>query len=1282
MIYKNVEKPRPRAYDLQMYQQLARKANFQEQFLTGNYTGRTMEDVGGEVHLNSRMFELGKAMSTGNPDALKKIKVEHDLRTFNMLERNFQVTQSKQTRQADFLEYQTPILQKKAQLLDRDIKAWEKATKGENAEEHGAPIQIADGELLDTKEKREAYFKQNPDLLPLVGKKITIGGIETELKVETGAWMNTETGRISENVPRFEYRLAGAEHRVPIANDGVTTAKAFISSFASRARYLKSDLERTRGDIEANGKTLAALREELKQKSPYIDKIEKMEQEIKEIDSRLHITGPEIQDEGAAPDEDTEAAEKPVKKATAGTTLRSGFLDPELAKATAATVRKEYDKEIKPFLDKAGKTLTAALSEIQHIIAPRAGVEEKALSSIMRMTGEREKHRFTLNQVLDKARTMFGKLPREQQIDFIDRYKQGEDQATPELSEIAKFFAKTDEDTYRNVIEAQIGTVGGWAERAWKKLPEDAKVELIHSLEDYRGEGQQDAIEKLLEDHGIKSTKMMQIGLANVADSILSYKENHYRVLWKTVPGKIDEETGEIVGVKEKGVPQPGAKRPLQGNKGFLKQSTLDDMSEGLERGGEPFSYNPVEMFERGQDDSWCYITALKMWNDAEKLGGRVYVPSGQRGPDGFTRIEDRIGDVRFPAQSGEGFIEGGHWYLRDDWARLMNNYLGPDAIRGSAVGRGIMDVKNRLTAWRLAMSPFHALTECGLSMASQFGHGLATAWNLGVRHGELGMIGEGAVEALKTPIGPYRDVRLGTNVIRYLTNKEEFLKTTRGQDFLKDYPDADRMITELFASGAKLGMHEDERVRGIEGMRQAAADDKYIEAIIRAAGGTQGLIQKPLFNYYVPRIKAGMFMRDYSRELADHQADIDADRMTRAEIGRKVWDAIEDTAGQMNWDARFWKRTFKSSIQLFFRAFTWRAGNARLAYKAATGQAGEVLDSLKAIKDHFDEGERARPSSNPIPRIDPNVARILGLLVTYGAVNALIQLGTTGEKPRDYKDLLAARIGGNDSYGHPLRITAPAILLSDWMSLQAHGLKGYISSGASDLVGGLDDVLANKDFRNVMIHDPEDPFYKQRWGDVQHVVGSPISVSNARNLRAEGASKGKAASMLLGLKAVPQSFDMTPAERLAQEINRNKIPTRTPQEAEENDKKRQTAAPIREAMRTGNRLAVSRAVAQGEISPRQAANIIREGKRPLIVNAIGDMTLEQAEKVYAVASPKEKQELDRFMRVKFGRGLRNAPAQDREKIKSDYSNIIRTGSRDVRTGSRATASRAPEERK
>ena len=359
---------------------------------------------------------------------------------------------------------------------------------------------------------------------------------------------------------------------------------------------------------------------------------------------------------------------------------------------------KEYEHEIKPALDKAGLTLGKALSELQHLIAPRAGIPIKTLDAAMKLTGVREQHRFVLEQTLQKAQTLFDKMPREAQVAFVDNYKQGEKQSTPELQQIADFMGRTDDATYRAVVETQVSNLDPKTQKLWQAMPDTDKGAFLHKIQDF------------------KTDESLPAGpLKDLADHLLTFKGDHFRVIWKTIPGK-----AEATGAKGvRGV------RPLEGSKGFLKQSTLDTMSEGLERGGEPVDYNPVRMFQLSQADSWRYVTSQLMWKDAKDDGGRVFVKQGNPLPDGFKFTDDRIGNVRFPSSSAEGMVQAGRWALREDWHRLLSNMLSHDYIRESTIGNGLMSVKNNLTAYRLSLSPFHALVTTISSAAGGPARGL-----------------------------------------------------------------------------------------------------------------------------------------------------------------------------------------------------------------------------------------------------------------------------------------------------------------------------------------------------------------------------------------------------------------------------------------------------------------------------------------------------------------------------------------------------------------------------
>ena len=832
--------------------------------------------------------------------------------------------------------------------------------------------------------------------------------------------------------------------------------------------------------------------------------------------------------------------------------------------------KKEFDAEILPALDKAKLTLGKAFSDLQHLIAPRAGIPIKTLDAAMKLTGTREKNRWVLEQTLKKSGEMFDKLGKEAGVAFVDAYKTGEKQPTPELQRLADFMGKTDEATYRTLVETQVANLSPKAQKLWSEMPNDAKAAFLHKIADFKADD-----------------KLPEGPLKELADGLLNYKQDHFRVLWKVVPGK--PETSGTRGAL--------GRRPLEGSKGFMKQATLDTMSEGLDRGGEPQTYNPVKMFELAQSDAWRYITAQEMWRDAKADGGRVFVKAGGQLPEGFKFIEDKIGNVRFPAASGEGFVQAGKWALRDDWHRLLSNMLSHDYIRESTIGNGLMTVKNQLTGYRLSLSPFHAIVTSVSSVAGQVGHGMEQA-GYALRNQSLSNLIEAAKNIATSPFAPVMDYRLGTSVVRYATNPEEFLNATRGKDFILKYPEAAQLVDDLFSAGAKLSLHEDERLHSIEGVRQAVAEDRYIAALLKSPFALNQLVMRPLFGYYIPRIKLGAFLRDYSMALEDHQADLDAGKMTRGELARKTWDTTENIFGQMNWDARWWDRTFKAAIQLAFRAFTWFAGNVRLVKDAGIGQTKEAWESGKWWYEKMGGEAEPKPSTGPIPRVDPAFAKLVGLAAVYMGTNAAIQYAMTREGPKDAKDLIAARIGGVDVHGNPLRVVTPAIVAKDALSLWAHGAGSYMKAKESDLLSGLVDVIQNEDFRHAMVHNPKDGWWKQRYDDAAHILGSPIGISTYQRDTSGGESKAKAAFGLAGFSPAPAALDEGPLARALNELTaKSPGPVLTPEQRQKTDLEHRIIA----ALRTGDEKPLSKAIADRQLSPHEVHLLrLRAHKTPL----------------------------------------------------------------------------------
>ena len=120
-----------------------------------------------------------------------------------------------------------------------------------------------------------------------------------------------------------------------------------------------------------------------------------------------------------------------------------------------------------------------------------------------------------------------------------------------------------------------------------------------------------------------------------------------------------------------------------------------------------PVSYNPVEMALLKYKEMQRFITAHDAFDELKSNGLLKYATASQRGPEGWTKIDDRLGTVFGPRRgavklppgsqiSAEGFGEGslrpedvqvavcGSWETTEHLnrvARVINNYLSPACV-------------------------------------------------------------------------------------------------------------------------------------------------------------------------------------------------------------------------------------------------------------------------------------------------------------------------------------------------------------------------------------------------------------------------------------------------------------------------------------------------------------------------------------------------------------------------------------------------------------------------
>ncbi len=685
----------------------------------------------------------------------------------------------------------------------------------------------------------------------------------------------------------------------------------------------------------------------------------------------------------------------------------------------------------------------------------------------------------------------------------------------------------------------------------------------------------------------------------------IAYLEGHVRNFWKVLPKGLEEE------INRRGF-EGLWRRPLEGTRAPLYQQYYT-LKEGMEKGGVPFTTNLLEITRLNHEDTYKLITAHDMWNAIGSIGHRKFIKFGEVIPEGFRPLNDRIANRYFPPK------EAGRWVVEDNVGRLLENYLSRDYVRESPALRGIMGIKNITTALELGFSAFHASFITWETIASQIGLGMRKIWN-------QGMIKEGLKDILEAPITPYKTYKIGKDIVRLFKTPDEFIASTGGQEFLKMFPEGKEMIGDLFWGGGSVRMAEAYRINSINTFRENLNSKNYIGAALRSVPALSQWMMKPLFENYIPSLKRAVFFKEFSNELLGRHADLMSGKVTRPEIARNVWTFVENRFGEMNFDNLWWNRTFKSSLQMVVRSVTWKLGNIRGYGKAITGQSAELLSALK-------EGR--------MPKLTQEMAWVWGLASVTAAMAGITQYAFTGKQPEDWKDLVYPQI---DKAGG--RLSLPTYMRDLFHA--THSPIKYMSSSLAGWIGRFNDVINNKDFYGVQIHDPSENVISQRIDDLIHLAPLPFSVESMKRMKQEGEPPSRQLIGFFGATKAPYWIERTNAEQKASELKAAHLPVggRTTKDFERGQLVRNYARRYQEATLKGDPTdeimsQLHDDVKSGKLYMQDLLNFRRRISKEPLIESVMHLPFRDVLEVWNVASTEERKKLAPILNTKFY-GLRS----------------------------------------
>lgn len=542
------------------------------------------------------------------------------------------------------------------------------------------------------------------------------------------------------------------------------------------------------------------------------------------------------------------------------------------------------------------------------------------------------------------------------------------------------------------------------------------------------------------------------------------------------------------------------------------------------------------------------------------------------------------------------GAVIAGHIYAQPDAARIINNYLSP-GLQKSAIYQAYRYAGNLINQFQLGFSAFHLGFTSLDATVSKFA--------LGLNELAAGHPIKAIEKALASPFAPI------ANVIR----GDQLMKAWRGEG--KNASD-DVLAQAMASAGGRARMDQFYATRAYDQMKHHFEAGNLIRGVLHIPLTIAELSSKPILEYIVPRQKLGVFSDMMKMEMENNP------NMTHGqvrEIAQKAWDSVDNRMGQLVYDNLFWNRTFKDLLMASVRSVGWNLGTIREL-------AGGAADYVKAA---------SQATQGKKPEFSYRMAYFAALPIVTGILGAMIQYLRTGKGPQEAKDYWYPRTGGTDANGSTARISLPSYMKDLYHYTQAP-IK-TITNKTSPLISSVAQMLENKDYFGVKIRNEDDPLVKQAASEAEFMLKqiTPFSIRNMEQNRDTGnKSLFDTIGPWVGITPAPYDINQTKAEKLAHEIaaSHQEIGGRTQEQADRS----RMAAQLTRQYRSGDPKAADdlyKAYQDGKISRQQMRNVIVHAGMTPLQQMTHSFSLAEAERVYKVATPEEKGQMERMIQRK-----------------------------------------------
>jgi hypothetical protein len=541
------------------------------------------------------------------------------------------------------------------------------------------------------------------------------------------------------------------------------------------------------------------------------------------------------------------------------------------------------------------------------------------------------------------------------------------------------------------------------------------------------------------------------------------------------------------------------------------------------------------------------------------------------------------------------GMLIVGRYYAPVEAAKLINNYLSPGLRERSGLFRAWMGANNTLNQFQLGLSAFHL----GFTSVDAATSKVALA----LYQASKGDMKKAAVTMAKAPGAPVTNIRTGAKLIDAYKNG-----TTD--------PLMSKMVDAMKKGGGRIEM---DRIYGTqigERMVKALKDGNVIGAALRLPFAAVELASKPIMEYVVPRQKLGVF---YDLARYEMERNPNMNEAQTQETMQRIWDSVDNRMGQLVYDNLFWHKAFKELAMASTRSVGWNLGTIREIGGGAVDIAKQPLKMLRGEK----------------PELTYRASYIPALLITTGAIGALVNYLYTGTAPQEMKDYFFPRTGELDENGNPERVTLPSYL-KDIYAYGKHPLR-TVSHKTAPLISLISEIVNNKDYYGTEVRDQEAPFMTQAGQVAGHVAKSatPFSIRGVQKEKELGSPISKQYQSFIGLTPAPKELNMTTAEEAARAyLDRRPKFSRSAEQTERSQLRSKAWRSLRKGQSVPED--VVEAYREGKLSADDVKRFRRDSKFNGLQLQVKRLSMDEALNVYREANPDERRELKKIINTKW----------------------------------------------